>query len=138
MGPLGLPIHLRMVAARKHNPSPKELPKLLPKTTCKPRIPIMEHLLWYPKQDNYMLKEQMCTLFSGQCPLPHRNRYKANKFRQPVHNGKDPVEPRTTHGEVGHEIHAPAMEPTGRDWEVLQDPSRGLGAVFGSLTNLTA
>ena len=116
---LSLPICLRVVTAREYYPGAKELPELLPKAACEAGVSIMQDLLRHTKQDNYVLKKQPRTLLGRQRPLPHRNRDQAHKLGQAIHNGENPSIPRTTRGKVSDEVHAPAVEAAGRDWEWL-------------------
>ena len=120
MSPLRLTICLRVVAAAENNPGTKQLPHLCPEATSETRIPVMKDLLWNTKQNNNVLEEKLGALLSSERPLPHVHRDQPHKLGQAVNHSKNPIQPITTHRELRDEVHAPAVESRGGNWEGLQ------------------
>ena len=77
----------------------------------------------------------MHNLLCGELSLPHKARHKAHIPKDTLNASHDSIET-IAKGQVGHEIDGPMPKPPARDWQWVQQTSRCLGAILGTLADL--
>ena len=97
----------------------------------------MQDFIWQPKGSDHIVKEQVRNLLCGELSLPHKARHKAHITQDTLNASHNSIET-ITQGQVGHEINGPTPKPSARDRQRIQQPSRCLRAVLGTLANLTS